>query len=325
MIQSPEIRRRLKDIHRVRSKNNYLPVMVAFGISLFIQREKLLTHNLWIVCVVLLVLGAGLTSTVMGSQFEKWVENKKKIVLMNYLGLVFSGLGLGLHLVDVFIHYGGQSTNVAYTLYMIAAIVANISITLMADRASYLIYSTTLKICVISSFVYYYHETPKWILPFVIINYLYALSIQKIVSKQLRDLMILQNDTQKENNRLFSVINGVPALVVILSKDSTITMSNQFFDRVYPNLLGKSIADTPISSITNYILDFLNSTRSSAMREMKTVRNESEAWVLLSLTKLPDGGAIVISFEITELMEARHQLKEQEAKLAYTAKLAIIG
>jgi len=321
-----DVNRRLKEIHKERSNNNYIPVLITFLVSVYFQKEKLTTHNTWIYCTILMLLGAVSRKSCLSKYFEEWVAGKQSIKRLNYFGFVLGGLGLGLHFVDVCVSYGGGSVNVAYTLYLVVAIIAAAANTLTADKGSYIVYVSTLKVCLIGSYIYYFNDAPKWVLPFVLINYLYALKIQGINSKQLKELVTLQLSAEKENLRLLEIINSVPGLVAIINAERIITMTNDSFKEVYPGAVGVKIGElNSTEEMQTYIQGFLNSDRKSSIKEMITLRNGQETWVLVSLSKQIDGGATIISLPINELVEAREQIKSQEAKMAYSSKLASLG
>jgi len=316
---SNELNHRLKEIHRDRSKKNFIPVMMVFGISVYFQREKLLQTNLWLVCLGLQIVGAAIRNLSVGTKFEDFVRNRPLIVWANLIGFAMSSLGLGLHFFDVIRHYGGQSQNMALSLLITTAMIAGAGNTLQASKASFITYVSTMELAIIFSLFWHWDSSPHYFILLILLNFFYALYHGKIGHQQLIDQINAQN-------RLENIIDIVPGFVILLDRNKKVYMANKTALEVYPKLLDVELGQNdPDSQWEKMLIDFMNSDKPSMVQEVQSLAHGEESWSLWHIKRTEDRCAVINAVIITELAKARKLVKAQEAQVQYSSKLASLG
>ncbi len=312
--------------HQKRNRLGYLTNPLSIFISVYFQRSLLEFDVRWYMALVLVVLGSILRILINEVFFEQW---KKKVTwarALNFCCFFFIALGWSLHFSDVHHHYGPYSTNISYTLLIIAAFVAGSSTSLIADKMSYYTFVITLSLGTIGTYL----SDPLSVNSFVVINIIlylfFSIGNYKLGHRQLVELIESQIRSKSESERLKNIINTVPGFVGLIDKDLVCYMVNQTTASFYPKLVGSKLGSVdPNSSWEKFVIDFMNSEKKSDVSEQRTLFNGEELHALLNVQKTPEGGAIIVSIVTTELVLAREKLKEQAAKAQYSARLASLG
>lgn len=133
-------------------------------------------------------------------------------------------------------------------------------------------------------------------------------------------------NTQRENLQEF--INAIPGLVAVVDKDEKFSMVNNNFDGFFKDAVGKDLKSFyPESAITKCLLSFLRGSEEEKLSEVNTIFNGEESWFTIHLRRLhnPVEGIVASIQPITELIKAKNDLRIQESRSQYTAKLASLG
>lgn len=133
--------------------------------------------------------------------------------------------------------------------------------------------------------------------------------------------------TQKES--LQQYIDAIPGLVALINEDETYVMVNNYLDGYFrEHLLGNKIGSVyPETDVPKIIKKFIASNEETAVQEIKFSGLGSEEWYMVNLKRItnPSQGTMVTILPITELVKAKNDLKIQEARSQYAAKLASLG
>lgn len=133
--------------------------------------------------------------------------------------------------------------------------------------------------------------------------------------------------SQKQTIQQF--IDAIPGLVTVLDSEKNYILVNNYSEGFYKEKLsGKKLGSLfPESGITALINEFYNSSELSKVQEVRSMDLGSENWFMVNLKKItePRNGVIVAILPINELVQAKNDLKIQEARSKYAAKLASLG
>jgi signal transduction histidine kinase len=141
----------------------------------------------------------------------------------------------------------------------------------------------------------------------------------------LRDEITALN--QKKSLQEF--IDACPGLILALDSDETYVMVNNYNQGFFKEkFLNKKIGEVyPGSGFPETLKEFIDSSEMEAVKEIKSDVYGGENWWMVNLRKvsLNDFNLIVAALPITEMVKARNDLKIQEARSQYAAKLASLG
>jgi signal transduction histidine kinase len=321
-----EVQSQLHKIHRTRNRIGYVPNPLTLLVSIYFQRELLLHDSRWWWAIILVFLGTFIRVLVGEVLFDQWEKGKKWARALSILGFVSLAVGWGLHFADIHYHYGASSSNLSYTLLIIAAYMTGASTSLLADKASYYTFVYGLAFMVIGTFCTDLDSQYAFIMLNVIVYLFFSVTNFKISHKQLCDLLESQIKSENEKNRLQKIINTVPGFVGLVDKDLVCYLANQNTLNLYPDIIGKKIGNfDATSNWERDVINFVNSDKASEIFEEQTTLSGQMIYAILNVQRLEDGGVIIVSIITTELVEAQKIIREQEAKSHYSAKLASLG
>lgn len=326
MAHDPDIERELHRIHRTRNRLGYFPNLVSYILSVYFQRDELLLDARWYAAGVLILLGTLLRIVTSEIFFDAWDRKNFWARSAHILGFFTLGAGWALHFADVSHHYGPESINATYTLLVLVAFITGASTSLLAHKESYYTYVLTLTLGVVFTFLTQPDLSHSYIVLNVIVYLFFSVSNYKFSCRQLYELLEMKKFTSSEREKLKNLINTVPGLVGLIDKDLVCYMANQATLKVFPQIVGKKVGDFDHDSLwEKHIIDFMQSNRAVQVFEEKVVYKGSDVYALLNIQKTKDGGATIVSIITTELVETRKQIRVQEAKAQYSAKLASLG
>lgn len=316
----------LHKIHRSRNRIGYIPNPLSLFISVYFQRAQLVTDARWWWVIILVVVGTIVRMLVGEILFQKWSDDVKWVRGLSALGFICLGVGWALHFSDVYYHYGASSSHVSYTLLVVAAYMTAASTSLVADKVSYHIFVGLLAFGVIGTYLSHTDYENTFIVLNVILYYFFSVSNFKISHKQLCDLLTAQLTAESEKNRLNKIINTVPGFVGLIDKHQTVYLANQTTLNLYPDIIGRKIGNIdPTSTWERDVINFMQSSKMTDVYEEQTNFLGQSIHAILNIQRLDDGGVIIASIIVTDLVEAKKLIREQEAKAHYTAKLASLG
>lgn len=163
----------------------------------------------------------------------------------------------------------------------------------------------------------------------ILVNLLYqiyhAVIANKLIQKNFQSELIALS--QKETIQQF--IDAIPGLVTVLDENKNYILVNNYSDGFFKeNLSDKKLGSLfPDSGITSLINEFYLSDEISKVQEVRSMDLGVENWYMVNLKKIthPKTGVIVAILPITELVQAKNDLKIQEARSKYASKLASLG
>jgi signal transduction histidine kinase len=321
-----EVKQELYSLHRSRNRLGYLPTVLAVAFSFFIQRDELLKGSFWILVLFLIFGGTALRILINEVFFEDWAHEKSWAQNLNYLAFAMLGWGLGAHFFDVFTHYGPTSPNAVYILLITAAFVLGATNSLMGHKKTFFVYITSIEVSCMLTLIYYNNTASNFLIVNILIYYFFSISQYRLGHEQLNELLQTRHASNIERDHFKYLIDTVPGFVGLLDKDLRCYAANNTTLKLYPDIIGRRIGDIdPHSKWEEFVMNFMNSDKTSAVTEAHTLFEGRDLWALLNIHRDTNGGAIIVSIITTELVEARKLLREHEAKAQYSSKLASLG
>lgn len=261
-----------------------------------------------------------------GPFFKSWARGETWAKVFSGLSFFSLGLGWGLHFWDVHDAFGASSANVAYTLLLLVGFITSSSTTLIGDKTSFYIFVTTLTVSVIITYLSDHEMNYTYVVIFILIYLIFSLGNFKLGHEQLYSVLKAKAKSKAEEERLKNIINAVPGFVTLYDGKLRCFMANARTLNLFPDIIGQQIGNlTYKTKVEKMALEFYESDKISSTFEYQTEFQGREATFVTSIQKMRDEGIIIVSIETTELHDARKQLRDQEAKSYYTAKLASLG
>ena len=320
------VNQKLHEIHRSRNKVGIIPAILVFIASLYFQRDKLIIDTHWILVIIFLIIGILMRVLLVGPFFQAWSSGKTFWRSMNILSFFLIGLGWGLHFLDIYHHYGPASQNVSFTLLILVAFITSSATTQMAEPTSYYPFSVTTAVMAASAYLIPFNIEYSYVVVFILIFFFFSVQTYKVGHAQLVAMIRAQIYSDLEAKRLNRIINAVPGFVSIIDADCRVYMVNAPILNIFPHIVGKKLGEIDHNSEWEQsTLNFLKSNQTNTIYESARSYNGHQLFLLTQIQKLEEGGAIIVSMKINELVEARNKIREQEAKAQYSAKLASLG
>ncbi len=322
-----QVQKELHKIHRSRNRIAYIPNPFILFLALYFQRDVLDTDSRWWWVISLIIVGTILRILVGELLFDKWEKKDPVVRGLNIIAFLSLGVGWGLHFADVYTHYGLESNHLSYTLLIVAAYTASAATSLIGDKSSY--YSFVIPMVFLTIATYFaagnFAES-GYIIVTIIVYLIFSVTSFKLSHKQLCDLLESRLHSEQEKNRLQKMMNTVPGFVGLIDKHHVCYQANQTTLMLYPDIIGRKIGSfDPTSNWEKDVCDFIDSEKISEVFHEETTFQGEKIHAILNVQRLEDGGVIIVSIIITELVHAHELIREQEAKAQYTAKLASLG
>jgi signal transduction histidine kinase len=308
--------------NRLRNRFSYLLQGVTYSFSVYIQGIFEKFDGLAIFSFAIFLC----------SMVLRWVSHEvlffkhpRAFRWMNIVGYVLMAIGWYTHFLDVYVHYGSLSQNVNYTLVVIAAVFMFSTQSLVYDRDSYFSLLGTLTLGVTS--VYLFDEIPQNDYLCGAIPFLFILSAYffRLSHRQLRETVELKILSDQEKKRFRDLINTVPGIITIIDRDLNYIEANHVTLAMYPETLSQKVGYTSSSDYTRFVESFMRSEKQEDVTELTINFEGGVKHLLTNIHKTAEGGAVIVSTIMDELVRARKELKHQEAKAQYSAKLASLG
>lgn len=320
------VKSELHKIHRSRNRIGYLPTVISLLLSLYFQRSELLFDARWWIVIVLISAGTVIRICVNEFLYRLWEQDVLWVRLINWLGFLCISLSWGLHFSDVYHHYGGLSSNVVYTFLVLVALLTGASTINVGDKVAYHIYVLLMTSVVCYTYLSDSNQPHTYVVINIVIYLAFSMANYRMSSKQLCDLLEAKIRSQTEKDNLKKIIDTVPGFVGLIDRNLVCYMANQSTVNAFPNIIGSKMGElNGGSSWEKFIIDFMATPKRNDVEEHHTIVNGKELSALVNITKMDDGGAIIVSIITTELVRAEKKLREQEAKAYYSSKLASLG
>jgi signal transduction histidine kinase len=271
-----------------------------------------------------IITGTALRISINELLFEAWLNKKRSVISLSYLAYFMIGLAWTIHFYEVQKHFGPSSMQTMYLLLIMGALVTGASTSLQAQPRFFYLYLVTLTIGAVFPFIH--DKGPPHIFLNIFLFSLISLAHYRVSHTQLEELVLLKIKMNSETEKLKNFIDTAPGFVGLISKDHICYLANQITTDLYPNIIGSKIGNLdPTSEWEKFVIDFIESDKIYDVGEHYSNLNGNDIHALMRVRKLDDGGAIVVSLPINELIEARRLIREQEAKAIYASKLASLG
>ncbi|WP_408096855.1 ATP-binding protein [Peredibacter sp. HCB2-198] len=253
-----------------------------------------------------------------------------EVRLAYYVCAMGIGLGWGLMFVCVHHFYGLLSVHCIFLLMQLAGQCSGGVATFSASPKGFILFLFPITLTPVIDLFFFGQETsfvPAGLFVLFTIFYLYQI---KISHQYLRDSITNEIITSLERDKFKGLINAVPGFVSFIDKNLIYQAINDFGKNFYQegSIIGKSVGFLhPESEFVRFVQAFMLSSKETAISELKIQFNGELKTFVVSIKKIlePIGGAVIVSVPMDELVEARENLRVQEAKSHYTAKLVSLG
>jgi C4-dicarboxylate-specific signal transduction histidine kinase len=161
---------------------------------------------------------------------------------------------------------------------------------------------------------------------YILVFYIFIVASFGLGYKQLTDLVEIQITATREKDHLKKFINAVPGYVSLLDRDLKYLEANEMTLRFFPTIIGSSVGE--INGDTDYakfVEQFSKSDKDREVKEIKVSVKERIFHFMVSIQKMANKNIVIVSIPMDELVKAREDLRVQEGKAQYSAKLASLG
>lgn len=325
MPEKSEVEIQLNQIHLQRNKNIWIVHVLLMSISIYIQREKVFTTSIGIWAPLVIVLALGLRMLLFRVYYRRWRNKEIWAIWFSNFGQILLSLGWMMHFWSIYLTYGANSYNASNTVIIIAGIITGASISSVAHKPTYHYLAGTLCLALFITYL----MTPgadDSVALYSLIFYFFNTYNLNLGQKQLCRSVANEIQARLEKEKITRIIDTVPGYVSVYDKNLVCTLANQAVLAVFPDIMGKYIGELDHEADwEKYLTGFLMGGKQHSVEEAHYTKAGKEIWMLRNAQRSFDGGVVFVSMEITELVEARNRLREQEAVSHYTAKLASLG
>lgn len=247
-----------------------------------------------------------------------------------YVSALGIGLGWGLMFVCVHHFYGLLSLHCIFLLMQLAGQCSGGVATFSASPKGYILFLFPITLTPVIDLFFFAEEpffVPAGLIVFFTIFYLYQI---KISHQYLKASITNEITSSLERDKFKGLINAVPGFVSFIDKNLVYQAINDFGKNFYieGSIVGKTVGFLhPDSEFVRFVQSFMLSSKETAISELKIEFHGEPKTFVVSIKKIlePIGGAVIVSVPMDELVEARENLRAQEAKSHYTAKLVSLG
>lgn len=314
-----EIIKTLQKLHRRGNIAGGVVNIIVGSVSTYFQSDDFFENPQWLYAFLLIFAGAIVR---ISSSFLK----KKWSILFGNVGALLLGLGWGYHFCVVTDAFGLASVNASYMLLVLGGVVNAAGSSFRANKEQYLIFVTTLAIVVSLKYLIAVDSSFRYMIFYVLSFYILNVITFKITSKQLFRSVESEISAKNESEKFSRLINAVPGFVTILDEDLNYKEANGMTLDLYPDILGRKLGSYGTStSYVQLIRDFAASGKDIETKEIFTQTEKNSYYFLTSLQRTSKNEFVVVAIPMDELVKARQELRVQEAKAMYSAKLASLG
>lgn len=316
-----EIQNKLALELKIRNSRLLIPHVILLFLSFFVFK-KMHQEMVGVYWPYLLAFGSlGFRYLILKFRM-KWIYGYLFFVAM-------TGLSWGLLYLNVYKYFNLFSIESLYCLGVILTLMAGGVIAFSSSIKTTAVYLVSLSS--IPVYILWNHPaSSSYILAILMVGntvyqFYHAYVSNRFLKDSLRNEFLALN--QKETLQQF--IDSIPGLVTMIDKNQTYTMVNNYHDGFYrKNLLGKTIGSIyPQTQIPTILKEFIASDNQTAVHEIKFSEEGEDNWYVFNLKKIthPEEGVLAAILPTTELVKAKNDLKIQEARSQYAAKLASLG
>ena len=319
-----QIKRRLLETHRQRSRFAYFPILIIIFVSSYLQREELTKLNHWWHPIAIVTLSLLFRFINLEIFSNSWLHGKAWSKTINFFTMILGGAGWGYHFCNIFEAYGSGSPHVTYALLVVAGMIAGATTSLTASRSSYFTYVTSITILAAYPYVQTFSQNGQYALFNIFVFYIYNVSNYLTAHKELVRMVSIELQSDFEKNRFRRLIDAVPGYVAFINKNLIYVDANSATLSLFPKVIGKKVGFENPENLA-FVENFQRSTKEREVTERTVTIHGLESYYLVSMQKTEDEGIVIITLSMDELVKARKELRAQEAKAQYSAKLASLG
>ena len=325
MLYQAEVLEQLHQIHYSRNKNLWIFHTILIVVSTFFQ-QKILEGYYWWIYIAVVAFGLILRNLLFRVYFAEWKSRRPWTKVLSYAGIFSLAIGWSIHFTAVFLAYGANSYNTSKTLLLVAGIITGAAVSAAAHRKSFHTLALTLVLYLTSLYVFGAQGEDKTVVFYLLIFYGFNTYFINMGNRELTRSIENEVEARREKIRITRIIDTVPGYVGVFDKNLICLQANQAMLSVYPGLVGKKIGNLEKSSNwESHIEEFVRSDKLLSVDEAPMIIRGRIRTTLRNCQRNVDDGVVFVSMDISELANARSQLREQEAKAQYSAKLASLG
>ncbi len=323
---SSEVSKKLDNFH---VRGNIIGSLVNIAVAstaIFLQGDEVFNNPHWKYAYVCVCLGA--LFRILGSIFfaKELLNRKKGVIIFGLLGVTLLGTGWGYIFYVICSTYGIGSVNASYMLLVLAGVINAAGVSFRANKEQYFIFVTLISSLASLTYLTSSDTSQQYIVFYVICFYLLNILTYKLSSKQLRTSVEMEVKANFEKERFNRLINAVPGFVTILDEDLYYKEANNLTLSFYPDILGRKLGSYGTSlDYVHFVKDFASSKKEVETKEVTTEAIGKTLHFLMSLQRTSKNETVMVAIPMDELISARQELREQEAKVLYSAKLASLG
>lgn len=322
-----KIEHRLFDELKKRNGRLYIPHIVLLGLSYYFGRD-IFDQNLWLLTPFVIICFSLISRELILNRLDQ--TELKKNFLLNVIflgGVALSGLGWGIYSYFIMENKGVFSVEGIYVLVIITTLLAGGVTTLSASLKSCALFLTCVAIIPVFYLMKKTQSDSFIVGCVVLVNYLYHI-IHAYQSNRHMKAMI-KNEMTEYTKRSFlqEIMDALPGFVAILDKDQRFVMVNNYGEGQYrEKILGKTLGNGGNPVIEKVIKEFIQSEKEGDIKEIHSTTRGFDEWFMLHMKKATQfDGTVVDILPVSEWVKTRNELKVQEAKAHYSAKLASLG
>jgi signal transduction histidine kinase len=305
-----------------RNRFMMIPQVLVSALSFVIYFQMHRSHPLSVLGYVIVMLGCFLRIFLLEKMPSQNVPSKK-LECSFYLSIFLISCGWAKLFYDVHTFYGAFSPQLFVCLLIIAGTFAGAVSVLAGSPKSYILYIIPMSVTPIILGNFF---TSILISVFTIFCF-YQLKLSHLyLRRMIKSSLALTH----ERDKVKSLLDTIPGSVSYIDNEFHLLSINEFGMSYYKNrsVIGLPLRDLHTSeSFLTFVEDFMKSHETTLTSEVRIDFQDGIKTFIVSIKKSsePVGGAVIVSVPMDELVMARENLRIQEAKSQYSAKLASVG
>lgn len=322
------VEEKLSEELRVRNSRLMAPhigIMIVMGL-LFVELHYLVPKTAMAYPIILSSLL--MRYFIMKRFFGEYLRRSKVVVGAFHLFVCFTSLGWGLLYYEVQKAYGVNNVNSLLCLGVIFMLMSG-GVTAFSSSVKTAAVFIISAVTIPSIILWNEGGATKLMAIFLVGNAIYQVYHTRVANKFLQKSINTEIQATNQKEILQEYINALPGIVGVIDSEGTYVMINNYLNgEIRRLILGTKVGATlKNNAISLMIIDFMKSSETHLTREIYSPDLSGENWYMVNLKKIstPQEGVIASILPINDLVRAKSELKIQEARSQYAAKLASLG